>query len=350
MFRIELLPAQRGDALWISYGEPARHVLVDAGPSETIGTLVPELERRIRALPRRTDAVELLITTHIDADHIQGIVSLLSDPARLPQFRDIWFNSFQHLAPGLLGGPDGEQLTRILERAPERWNKAFGGEAVVLPETGPLTIALDGGLEIVLLSPTAAGLAKLVPKWEEECRKAGLLPGHGAEVPRSAQREGLLGFDIDTLAAARYGRDRAEANGSSIAFVAKFEGKSVLCAADAHSEVMEQSLDALGPGPHKFTAVKISHHGSKANISPKFLERVRSRNWLVSTNGANFKHPHGEALARIVTTQPKPVFHLNYVMPHMQDLIDGAGERYSVKLPRKRRDGTFEEGIVFKLA
>jgi beta-lactamase superfamily II metal-dependent hydrolase len=349
MFRIELLPAQRGDALWITYGDPARHVLVDAGPSETIDTLVPALEERIRALPGRSDRVELLITTHIDADHIQGIVSLLSEPGRLRLFRDVWFNGFKHLAPGLLGGPDGEQLTRLLETAPERWNRAFGGEAVVIPDTGPIVVTLRGGLELQLLSPTAAGLARLVPKWERECAKAGLLPGKGAEVPRSAQREGLLGFDVDTLAAARYGRDTAEANGSSIAFVARFEGKSVLCAADAHSEVLEASLDALGPGPHAFTAVKLSHHGSKSNISPKFLARVRSRNWLVSTNGAKFKHPHGEALARIVTSQAKPVFHLNYVTDHVQDLIDGAGDRYTVKLPRKRRDGTFEEGIAVKL-
>jgi hypothetical protein len=352
MFQIELLPAQRGDALWITYGEPGalRHVLIDAGPVETVATLIPVLEERIRALPGRTDRVELLITTHIDADHIEGIVSLLSEPRRLRLFRDIWFNGFKHLAPGLLGGPEGEQLTRLLETAPERWNRAFDGGPVVMPDSGPITVPLRGGLELLLLSPTAAGLQKLVPKWERECRKAGLLPGHGAAVPRSSQREGLLGFDIDTLAAARYSRDRAEANGSSIALVATFDGKSVLCAADAHSEVLEQSLDALGPGPHTFTAVKISHHGSRSNLSPKFLERVRSRNWLVSTNGANFGHPHAETLARIITTQRKPVFHLNYVTPHVRDLIDGAGERYTVKLPRRNGDGTFAAGLVVKLA
>ncbi len=351
MFRIELLPAQRGDALWITYGEPPalRHVLVDAGPRETIGTLVPELERRIAALPGRTDRLELVVTSHIDADHIQGIVSLLSGPRRVPLFRDIWFNGFKHLAPGLLGGPDGEQLTRLLDTAPERWNTAFGGGPVVVPDAGPPTVKLRGGLELVLLSPTAAGLERLAPKWERECEKAGLLPGHGAEVPRAARRDELLGFDIDLLATARYARDRAEPNGSSIAFIARFGGKSVLCAADAHSEVLEQSLDRLGPGPHAFTAVKLSHHGSKGNLSPGFLERVRSRNWLISTNGAKFHHPHPEPLARIVTTQRKPVFHLNYVTPHVQDLIAGAGDRYTVKLPRRRRDGTFEEGLAVRL-
>jgi len=351
MFHIEMLPAQRGDALWLTYGEVGdlHHVLVDAGPKETIPTLVPELERRIRALPGRSNRLELLTTTHIDADHIQGIVSLLSGPDRVRLFRDIWFNGFKHLAPGILGGPDGEQLTRLLEADPGRWNKAFGGDAVVVPDTGPPTIKLAGGLELILLSPTSAALAKLIPKWERECKKAGLLPGHGAEVPRAAQRDDILGFDIDVLAAAKYSRDRAEANGSSIAFIARFDGKSVLCAADAHSEALEQGLDRLGPGPHTFTAVKVSHHASKANLGPGFLERVRSRNWLISTNGAKFGHPSPEALARIVTTQKKPVFHLNYVTEHVGDLISGAGDRYTVKLPRKRRDGTHDEGRVVPL-
>lgn len=352
MFQIEMLPAQRGDALWITYGDPdrPRHVLVDAGPSETIGTLVPELERRIAALPGRANRLELLTTTHIDADHIQGIVSLLSGPGRVPLFRDIWFNGFKHLpAPPTLGAPDGEQLTALLEQEPARWNKAFGGGPVVVPEDGPPTIALAGGLTLTLLSPTPAGLERLVPKWERECEKAGLIPGHGAEVPPAARREDILGFDIDVLAAARYSRDRAEANGSSIAFIAAFGGRTVLCAADAHSEVLEASLDRLGPGPHEFTAVKLSHHGSKANLGPGLLERVRSRNWLVSTNGAKFRHPNPEALARVITTQRKPVFHLNYVTPHVQDLIDGAGDRYTVRLPRKRRDGSFEEGLRVKL-
>ena len=84
MFTVEMLPAQRGDCLWLTYGEEPelRHVLIDAGPSETRETLVPQLEDRIRVLPgrRRTNLVELFVISHIDADHIQGVVSLLSGP------------------------------------------------------------------------------------------------------------------------------------------------------------------------------------------------------------------------------------------------------------------------------
>ena len=350
MFTTEMLPAERGDALWLTYGEPPdlHHVLIDGGPKETIQTLVPALEDRIESLGTGVNRVELLTVTHVDTDHIQGVASLLSDHSRVKLFRDVWFNGYKHL--GLLGGPDGERLTSALEPNQSRWNRAFGGGPVAIPSTGELpTKKLRGGLELTLLSPTPEDLARLAPKWVRECEKAGLVPGKGAEVPRSWRRDRLLGLNLELLAAKRYTRDRAEANGSSIAFIATYDGKSVLCAADAHSEVLERSLDRLGPGPHTFTAVKVSHHGSRANLSPGFLERVRSRNWLLSTNGARFSHPSPETIARIATTQRKPVFHLNYVTPLVADVIDGAGDAYSVKLPRKRA-GTFQEGIVVRLA
>lgn len=354
MFQVEMLPAQRGDCLWITYGKGTarHHVIVDAGPKETIQTLMPVLEERIKEIPGTRNRIELLAMSHVDADHIQGVVSLLSGPSRVPLFRDVWFNAFKHLpAPPTLGAPDGEMLTAILESHPGRWNKAFRGGPAVIPDIGELpTVRLEGGLELTILSPTSKGLENLVDKWEKECKKAGLIPGHGAQVPRSRQRTDILGFNIDLLASLPYRRDRAEANGSSIAFIASFEGKSLLCAADAHSEVLEASLDRLGPGPHKFTAVKVSHHGSKANLGPNLLSRITSKNWLISTNGAKFKHPDPEALARIVKTQRKPVFHLNYVTTHVEDLINEEGEEYGVKLPRKRRDGTFETGLVVKLA
>ena len=352
MFRIEMLPAQRGDCLWLTYGQPPdlHHVVIDGGPSETIGSLEPELERRIKALPKGQNRIELLVITHIDADHIQGIVSLLSDPSRVKLFRDVWFNGFKHLGPpDMLGAPDGERLTAALKTDESRWNKAFNGKAVVVPDAGPLpTVTLRGGLELTLLSPTPASLAKLRPKWEEECAKAGLIPGKGAAVPKSWRRDDLLG-DFEAAAKRVYRPDRALPNGSSIVFVATYEKKSVLCGADAHSEILEAGFDRLGKDPQTFTAVKLDHHGSKNNTSPTFVKRVRSKHWLISTNGAKFHHPHAETLGRVITTQTKPVFHLNYVTPDVKDLIDQAGTDYTVKLPQRNPDGSFAEGIAFDL-
>ena len=249
----------------------------------------------------------------------------------------------------MLGAPDGEQLTGILQKHPNRWNNAFEGAACVVPDEGDLPVVkLAGGMRLTLLSPTPTSLEKLAPKWEKECEKAGLIPGKGAAVPPELERDDMLGFNVDAALERKYRPDRALPNGSSIVFVAEYKGRTLLCGADAHSEILEASLDRLGPGPYSFTAVKLSHHGSKGNTSRKFADRVRSRKWLVSTNGAKFHHPHVETLARVVKTQDRPVFYLNYVTEDVADLISGAGDSYSVKLPRKTRDG-FREGITVTL-
>jgi hypothetical protein len=60
-------------------------------------------------------------------------------------------------------------------------------------------------------------------------------PRRGGPARSAARRDDILGFDIDVLASAKYARDRAEANGGIIAFIAELDGKRILFAADAHS-------------------------------------------------------------------------------------------------------------------
>lgn len=356
MFRIDVLPAQRGDCLWLTYGttRSQHHVLLDAGPQETIPTLVPELERRIRRLRGDTDRVELLVVSHVDADHIQGVVSLLSDPGRVPFFSDVWFNGYQHLARRpLLGGPDGERLTASLLHHPDRWNRAFDGGSVVVPDEGPLPqVELPGGMLLTLLAPDWPALEKLQPEWEEACIAAGIVPGQGAPILRGGWRrtEPLLGVDWEQLATSRYTADRSAPNGSSIALVAEYDGKRALLLGDVTTGVLVPGLRRLGPGPHEFDVVKLAHHGSRRNTSLELAGMLRSPRWIVSSNGAQFCHPDAECIARVVQTQERPTFHLNYAANvctrpgrFFDDLLAYAGDRYELELP------TGERGISISL-
>jgi hypothetical protein len=101
---------------------------------------------------------------------------------------DVWYNGYQHLAhSSLLGAVQGERLSALLGHdVPGRqhlpWIQAFDGNAVVIPDAGPLPQrTLPGGFEITLLSPTPEKLARLLPKWEAEVRKAGLVPGQSPQ-------------------------------------------------------------------------------------------------------------------------------------------------------------------------
>lgn len=358
MFTIEMLPAERGDCLWVTWGAAGEHVmLIDGGPSQTIGTLVDELERRITALGAGDDRVELAVETHIDADHIQGLVSLLSDPDRVPLFRDVWFNGLKHVR-GVLGVGDAEMLTASLEQHPDRWNRAFAGGPVVVPDA-PATlpvVELAGGMRLTLVAPTRSGLGAMAPEWEKWVA-AMTKP---VRVPKKWQRAGVLGgFDPDAWADALYAEDRSKPNGSGIAFVAESGGRRALFLADVPPRYVLAAFERApaewrGPdGRLRFDAVKLSHHGSRGNTSRELCDAIACPQWLVSTDGAHFGHPHPETLARVVLSaeaagDPPVTFVLNHVTPHVEDLLAGAGDRYLVATPERQGD-TWAAGVTVSL-
>ena len=206
MFTIEMLPAGHGDALWIEYGDPSmpHRVLVDGGPrlSATRSRLRGLVSDRVAARPSGSPGLELIAISHIDADHITGMLDLFEDPQIDLDPRDVWFNAWDHLPVDVLGSKQGERLSAALTKRREPWNTDFGGEAVVTADSGALPVVqLPGDATLTLLSPTRAKLAELRPVWKKEVLEAGLVPGHGSqEPPRQPDVLGALAIDPDELA------------------------------------------------------------------------------------------------------------------------------------------------------
>jgi len=317
MLKIEMLPAGHGDCLWIEYGDPNApcRVLIDGGAT---GTHKRALRPKLRQLPEAKRRFELLMVTHIDADHIAGVLELLEDKETGFQADDIWFNGYRHLPdeqPETLGPVQGEKLTDLLLKTGVSWNRAFKKAAVVVPPEGQLPrVELDGGLVLTVLSPTPAKLADLKPVWEKEVLKAGLDPNRARpEEAESPEGFELLGApDVNALAAEPFSEDSAEANGSSIAVLAEFEGRRVLLTGDAHPSVLSAAIKRLGSGRKlAIDACKLPHHGSKSNVSRPLLEALECPAYLFSTNGAHFRHPDRQAVARVITwggTKPELTF------------------------------------------
>ena len=91
----------------------------------------------------------------------------------------------------------------------------------------------------------------------------------------------------------------------------------MLFGADAHARVLADALKRyarrVGEVRPRFDLVKLSHHGSNANVSTKLLALIDCRRWLISTNGDNFAHPDDAAFAKVITTSDGPVtFFCNY--------------------------------------
>lgn len=55
-------------------------MLVDGGPTYAYPRLKAHMEARLVGLPPAERCIELLVITHVDADHIGGILELLDDP------------------------------------------------------------------------------------------------------------------------------------------------------------------------------------------------------------------------------------------------------------------------------
>jgi hypothetical protein len=361
MLTIHMLPAAHGDCLWIEYGAPGKvhRVLIDGGTAPTYETL----RAKIKALPPAERHFELLVITHVDADHIEGIVKLLGAEGLDATFGDVWFNGLHHLTEGQpadFGGLQGEYLTAILQKRKLPWNAAFGGHAIVVPDDGPLPVhELPGGLRLTLLSPNRGTVAKMAEAWEDEVTAAGLdpaSPNKREEVLAMLASKGKRlvaksfaeddGPDVEALVAEKYGRDTSPANGSSLAFLAEYKGKSVLLGADAYSEVLIPSvkrlLAARGAKVLQLDAFKLPHHGSRANLSQELLALLHARDVLVSTSGAVFEHPDAEAIARLLKAKWSPTFHFNYRSDETsiwdnQDLKREHG--YTTRYPESEKSG-----------
>jgi len=118
------------------------------------------------------------------------------------------------------------------------------------------------------------------------------------------------------LAKTPFKSDTSLKNGSSIAFLAEYDGKKMLFTGDAYAGILLDSIKKYLPGcePLYLDLFKIPHHGSTSNISKKLLERIRCSTYLISASGAYHAHPDEIAIARLIKYGGhKPDLYFNYL-------------------------------------
>ena len=359
-----MLPAAHGDSLWIEYG-PARRplrILIDGGPAHTYDS---GLRQRLGPLTKEKSIVfELVVITHIDADHIDGMLIMLRDNKVVGdgkvEIKELWFNAWEQIAkfegPETFGPLQGEFLGGILNLNPKLrrvWNKSFnkGKGPVGVPATGLLTpIPLEGGAEITLLGPTASELQRLRARWVSAIRD--FTPGDTDEaIRRLEERRDYRPPVAANFGARQFGADRTPANGSSISFLLEDGRNSILLVGDAHARTLESTLGrlALERKVEKLSvgAVKLPHHGSMGNVTAKWLQMIDCDRWLISTNGAIFGHPDIETVELIAdNSRKKPTIFCNY-RSSTTSKLEGS-TRWNVVFPEDRFLGP-AGGLLLKL-
>lgn len=338
MLRVEMLPVGHGDALLVEYGpaDAPHRILIDGGPYFTYDQ-PGGLRERLKALQDSgSTTFELLVITHVDTDHIDGIIRMLQDPELdAIEFMDIWFNDWKHLQaqlPGTLAGVQGEFLGALLEYYNLPWNvhPQLDGKAVVVPDTGALpTFDLDGGATITLLSPGPSQLENLRNNWRQSVRRAGFTPGDRAAALAELDQRARYGPPPGVLGGTE---DDAPANGSSIAFILEHDGERLLLAGDAWATVLEKSLARYAQehgGPIDVLDFKLPHHGSFSNLNKNIIKALRPDRYLISSSSQYYGHPDADAIELIlkhhVGSEPMLVF--NYLSPKTQPWADADRQR-----------------------
>lgn len=378
MLKLKMYPAKNGDAFLINAN--GQHVLVDAGYASTYTT---HLAGELAELAERGEPLSLVVCTHIDADHIGGLLALFNDNGppgrRRIEIDAVWHNSLRSLPytaegpclgdhagvleaikrrgfpvpPALavnpIGAGQGSSLAKLLRSQGYHWNDGDGSRSID-NSSAPYTLLNQVHLEV--LGPRLERLEALRRLWLREIRRLGHrgkllnsdLVDDAYEMWCSCAAQQTSAPSVRPIAAHRdptlaetYTPDTSDANGSSIALVLTAGQDRVLLLGDAWAEDVLDELTRRHPGTQQlmFSAVKIAHHGSHYNTSPELLALVDAPCYLISTNGGRHGHPDFEVLAAIVDRPAsfERKLYFNYETAAAQRLrsySSKAGARFSV--------------------
>ena len=295
--------------------------LIDGGPAGVYkDSLLPRLEelREERELPDDQPLViDLLIISHIDDDHVNGVIRLLrdmkeeADNGDPPRFRilRLWHNSFDDIignsetesraaltaqfgtaSAGMQDIPEdlledhrdwqvlasiaqGHRIRELAESLGIPSNPDFDGNLIQAPDEDDDfldRIELDG-MTLTVLGPLSRELKELEEKHDKWLRR---------EQKKREDGEATLAAFADT----------SVANLSSIVLLADDGEKTFLLTGDARGDKIIEAYQARGMGHGGTLTVdllKVPHHGSDRNVTVGFFEAIPASSYVLSGNGGH---------------------------------------------------------------
>jgi hypothetical protein len=389
-FSLDVRRARTGDCLLVHFGTNADPglVVIDGGPRGVYAAhLKPRLEqlRQTRRLgPRDPLVIDLLMVSHVDDDHVNGILDLTKElieaaRARRPQPLQIlsfWHNSFDTIignVPAELRAafgaasfgaaattgelpPDADLDDPRFDEAPEREtmvdtlkvlasieqghrlrtdaralelevNPHFGGK-LILAGKGPEPVDVGRALTLTVVGPMQPELAKLQKKHDEWLAE---------------QKE--KGKPVTDALAAYV--DRSVPNLSSIVVLAEADGKRMLLTGDARGDKILEGLALVGPLSDRATmhvdVLKVPHHGSANNVEREFFARITADHYVLSGDGEH-GNPERETLQMLVDARGNAPYtvHLTYPVDEIDERrqADWEMEQGKEKARKKKRPAT----------
>lgn len=297
--KITFLPVDNGDSILMTLD--GYNILIDGGFSNTYNNVLKKY-----LIANQIKTVDLAILTHSDSDHIGGIIKLVQD--KNFNIKNIWFNSYDKLSQLFNNGykdtskdisvdnesneisfAKAKKLSELLDEQTKNYESIYKDKF----ENSRYKI---GELTFTFLSPTKSKLLNLYKSWVIEDQKITRKESSTlAKVTKTIEEYASSIGDCKP--------DNSAQNGSSIAFILTHKEKNYLFLADAHIDVIVESLKSLGFSKQNklyVDFIKLSHHGSSANICQDFLDIVETNKYIISTNGKSHNHPDMETLCLLI--------------------------------------------------
>jgi hypothetical protein len=344
IFSLDLRRARKGDCLIVHYGskDDPGLALIDGGPGQVYKPhLKPRLAqiRKARGLGNDESlSVDLLMVSHIDDDHINGILELTNElvvakDAKKPlplKVRSFWHNTFDDIignnpdelraavtasfgAAALSGDPDTEGLEpaaaqvlasveqgfRLRDDARKlqlRLNPEFDGKLVMATKDGK-SLDMGKGLKLTVAGPMKSELVAL-----QKDHDAWLKKNQGEKKTKAA----LASFT-----------DTSVPNLSSVVILAEVDKKRMLLTGDARGDKILQGMELAGllkpSGKIHVDILKMPHHGSDRNMDRIFFRRITADQYVFSGNGEH-GNPERKTLQMLLDESGAAKFtiHLTY--------------------------------------
>jgi beta-lactamase superfamily II metal-dependent hydrolase len=286
-----LLPVHEGQT---------RHILIDGGSErgDYAGTLRKELE----SIAAHNERIALWIITHIDDDHIGGLLRFLRDAALRQNLSlantDIWFN-YSEKDYTLRVQPNTKKSVGQGIRLREYLRTASRLNEELTNDSAPHQV---GDLQITLLSPSREKLDQLDVLWQAE-------EAEQQHNQKKAAKANDYTLKLNEFDPAIQGNDPNVFNGSSIACLLTYREQNVLLTADSHPDTLCEKLKALGYADTDgqrlpLTCMQLAHHGSEANTSAELLGLTECHTFIISANGIKHNLPNKRLLARLKARYP----------------------------------------------
>lgn len=304
MIRLYVIQAGFGDCFLLEYGEDKpEYLLIDGGPSKNYqNNLKPALQHLLNS----AQSLEAIIVSHVDNDHIVGILDLLVDlkfqvdAGTKPYLKigQLWFNSFKDTIDtgdfekrikeiNTIAGVNGIRMQEMsiafngIKEGYQVLSMARFLEIPINPETekgfyhGGQTEPTfkKSNLEITIIGPTLKNLQKLQKKWEDWIR--------------DNEQKILEGKYTKEFAAMS---DRSIPNLSSIIMLIKADGKTILLTGDCRGDHLQEGLKETGlsdTGSFHVDIFKVPHHGSQRNVTKALFQEVTADMYVISADGTN---------------------------------------------------------------